>query len=122
MASAKPDRRQLSLAVAPPIEIDGEVIVRHQGGLTQVTTLWGIEENEVHLKFGMAGVRVALLYDTKPTKRSSGLKAGTFREKNLAFWRVDNLDLERLRASAKKYATALVERVKEARYGKKEDR
>lgn len=100
-----------------PIEQDGAVTVRHLGGGVQTATLWYIDQDEVHLRFGLAGIRVALLHDVEPTKRSAGTQAGHFKDKKMVAWRIDSLDLERLRATATEHRS-LYERLKEERYGK----
>jgi hypothetical protein len=100
----------------PPIEIDGSVTVRHVGGATQTATLWYVDAEEVQLRFGIAGIRVASLRDVDPTRSRVGIRAGHFKDKKMRSWRIDSLDLERLRASAAEHR-GLYERLKDERYG-----
>lgn len=103
----------------PPIPQDDEVTVRHVGGGVERATLWYIDAETVHLRFGMAGVRVATLVDIEATRSRHALPAGRFKDKKMASWRIDAIDLERLRVTAREHKS-LYERLKDERYGQKD--
>lgn len=99
-----------------PVELDGDVIVRHRGGHVMTATLWmldlkGPADNmtRVHLRFGLAGTRIALLNDGRFVG-GSGMP-----DRKLAMLSIDLHDLERLRLTAKRNRKAYDDRNKDKR-------
>lgn len=95
-----------------PIEVDGEVRVRHRGGQVQITTLFLIDDDVVTLRFSLAGTRRASLKDGRFIERGHKMRG-------MDLWYIDGDDLERLRATAAERNAVFAQRQKESRYGKK---
>lgn len=103
--------KQYDLPLVDPIKVDGDVIVRHVGGSTQIATLHAIAGDEIILRFSLAGFRKASLETGRFTERARSM-AG------MAHWSIDRHDLDRLRVSSVQFGATFAKRVKEERYGK----
>ena len=108
--------RQHDLALAMPVELDGDVVVRHAGGHVMTSTLWMLDlkgpadnKTRVHLRFGIAGTRIATLSDGRFVGGSGAP------DRKLAMWSIDLHDLERLKLTAQRNRKAYDDRDKDDR-------